>query len=97
MPGEGPTSTPFPSPALQDVDTGPSPGMTWRGTRVTPNDLVISQRLLSSDLRGDKRSNTFAPLPERHGGPAGRAEGSPEDRLRPAIHVFSETSTARRG
>src|SRR5580698_4969975 len=48
MPGEGPASTPFPSPALQDVDTGPSPGMTWRGKRVTPDDSVLSKRLLTS-------------------------------------------------
>src|SRR3954451_14576963 len=33
----------------------------------------------------------------RHGGPTGRAEGPPEDRLRPAIHDFTVATFASRG
>ena len=61
MPGEGPASTPFGSTALQDVDTGPSPGMTWRGKQVTPNDSVISQRLLNFIVTGHERSRELLP------------------------------------
>ena len=32
MPGEGPASTSVARPALQDVDAGSSPGMTWRAS-----------------------------------------------------------------
>ena len=71
MPGEGPASTPFHRPALQDVDTGPSPGMTWRGKRVTPDDSVNSQRLLRSEPRSPTLSATLtAPNRQR---PPGRA------------------------
>ena len=53
MPGEepapsegwGPASTSVAIPALQDVDTGPSPGMTWRA-RIAGGDLVIPHESL---------------------------------------------------
>jgi hypothetical protein len=32
MAGEGPASTSLARAPLQDVDTGPSPGMTWRAS-----------------------------------------------------------------
>ena len=52
MPGEGPASTSLARPALQDVDTGPSPGMTCSDKRADPGDLVISPRILSAGSRG---------------------------------------------
>ncbi len=46
MPGEGRASTSPARPAPQDVDTGSSPGITWRGRRIAPGDAVISPRTL---------------------------------------------------
>ena len=63
MPDEGPASTPCCSPALQDMDTGPSPGRTWRGKRVTPDDSVISQRrLIPTAAETDSRSPSWPGL-----------------------------------
>jgi hypothetical protein len=37
------------------------------------------------------------PSHPRHGRPTGQADGPPEDRLRPAIHVFLAGPSERRG
>ena len=61
--GEGPASTPFPGSALQVVDTGPSPGMTWRGKQVPPDDSVISQRLLTGERAGPRSPRQRRAMP----------------------------------
>jgi hypothetical protein len=40
MRGEGGHPRLCRDPALQDVDTGPSPGMTPKGKCITPDDLL---------------------------------------------------------
>jgi hypothetical protein len=68
----------------------------WQKSERTKYETYASDKSLATPR--NKRVIWRGPwLPPRHGRPPGRAEGAPEDKLRPAIHDFAARTKESRG